>query len=129
MRAREETTRGATSCRPPYGVNWDSHLVIATGGNDLIAVCLHPLGLRELNDAHAAMVGNGAALVTLDAPLGFGSLNLRELRRQAIAEAMVRAGGVRARAAEMLGVSKRALFGWLREEDGAVEMDSGVGDD
>jgi Nif-specific regulatory protein len=83
-------------------------------------------GDRGAGEARGVGQNRPRGLGTRDPGLGTGSSRLRDMERQAVLDALDRAGGVQARAAELLGITPRQIryrlrkFGIVRRYDPAA---------
>ena len=85
------------------------------GGLPAGAVAGLPAGGVAGRDPREGWGGRPLGLGTGDSGLGTGGSRLRDVERQAILDALERAGGVQARAAEVLGITPRQIRYRLRK--------------
>lgn len=107
---------GAESVVPELLVrNLGLHLLVATSDLDVVAVCLHPLGIREADASHYLLERDGVPYAAPDSAVRLPETDVRSYRRLAYLRA--KSEGLRSQAviAERLGVCPRTLRNWLRK--------------
>ena len=95
--------------------NLGLHLLVATAEVDVVAICVHPLGIREAEESHAILSEQGVPILVPDVPVTPSVPGLQQYRTAAYLAARDSTGGNTAKMAAQLGVSERTLRNWRKK--------------
>ncbi len=99
---------------PPRVVNLGLHLLVSSAEIDVVAVCLHPLGIRAADASHYLLDKDKVPYVAPLRSIALPSDDVKSYRRLAYQAAVVKVGKNQAAIADHMGVSPRTLRNWRR---------------
>lgn len=94
--------------------NLGLHLLIASADTDVVAICLHPLDLREAESSHALLDKEGVPWLSPNPPLARPLKGLKADRRLDYELARATYGDRPVKIAAHLGVTPKTLRHWKR---------------
>lgn len=95
--------------------NLGFHLLVATSESDVVAVCLHPVDIKEAEESHEILQAQGVPYAAPDDVVSFDRVDVVGYRRQAYRAAREKVGDHHGKIAAELGVSRRTIQNWRRK--------------
>lgn len=96
-------------------VNLGLHLLVSTSAFDVVAVCLHPLGIREAEPSHLLLERDAVPYAAPDTAVKLPDIDVKEFRRLSYAAAKAKGCKSQRALALQMGVTERTLRNWKRK--------------
>ena len=95
--------------------NLGLHLLVGSSQFDLVAICLHPLGLQVADYSHDILAAERVPVIAPDRAIALPDSHLKDYRRLSYEAARRKCGQNYAAIAAGIGISPKTLQNWRRK--------------